>query len=88
MANVMLLSKCKRVKITLSRSDSRGQSLLELNFTLLRVKFVYDYSSSMNCHSHKSENLTAFTLKRGKFNSNKDWPLESLLERVIFTLLH
>ena len=42
----------------------------------------------MNCHSHKSEKLTAFTLKRVKFNFNKDWSLEALLERVIFTLLH
>ena len=42
----------------------------------------------MNCHSHKREGLKAFTLERGKFNSNKDWSLESLLERVIFTLLH
>ena len=54
-----ILFQCKRVKITLSRSDSRDQSLLELNFTLLRVNFVYDYSSLMNCHSHKSEELTA-----------------------------
>ena len=62
-----LLSKCKRAKITLSRSDSSYQSFLESNFTLSRVNFVYDYSSSMNCYFHKTEELTAFTLKRGKF---------------------
>ena len=39
---------------------------MELNFTLSRVNFVYDCSSSMNFHSHKSEELTAFTLRRVK----------------------
>ena len=74
------------MKITRSRSHSRVQSLLELNFTLSRMNFVYDYFSSMKCNSR--EELTAFTLKRGKFNSNKNWSLESLLESVIFTPLH
>ena len=63
-----VLSKCKRVKITLSRNDFRDQYLFELNFALSRVNLVYDNSSSMNCHSHKSEELTAFTV-------SKEWNL-------------